>query len=138
MEDRYVEDYNRGVNAIRQHKRKNTTYVPGAGMCMSLDSQEQVRMFFEKHTRNGDPVYMIGVTNNRGDFNEHTQRAYVSLRMEAREATLGRWADPEGTVYNDIIVVMSGISREQALKYKKQYMQLSIVVIDRDGHAELV
>ena len=126
------------MDAIRRYGPENVTYVPRTGRCMKLKNRDSVRVFFEEHTRNGDPVYMIGVTNNRDDFNENTRNAYVSLRMGAKDATVGRWADAEGSVYNDVIAIMSGISREQALKYKKQYRQISIVAIERDGLAELI
>ena len=138
MEDSYVEDYERGVDAIRRYGPENVTYIPRTGKCMKLKNQDSVRMFFEEYTRNGNPVYIIGVTNNRDDFNEYTRSAYVSLRTDAKDATVGRWADAEGLTYNDVIAIMSGISREQALKYKKQYRQISIVVIEKNGLAELI
>ena len=58
--------------------------------------------------------------------------AYVRLRKKGTDVMLGQWTDIDGVTYRDVIMVVSGIRREQALKYKHEYRQAYIVVLERN------
>ena len=89
-------------------------------------------MLFDEFSDGGSPVYIIAVTNNAGNFDETNRDAYMSMRSRGIEAMLGQWTKRERT-FQDIVMAMSGINRRQALKYKKQYNQLTMVGICGDG-----
>ncbi len=126
-------DYHVAVRAIEKYGSGNVSYVPKLQSCVDLAKTEEQDRFFDEFTDGGMPVYIIGITNNERNFNETTRKAYVRLCMEGRAVMLGQWTDPEGVTYRDVITIMSGIDRNRALKYKKQYDQLSIMEIRNDA-----
>lgn len=81
---------------------RNATFEPTGGTVSDPSREEDGAGFFDRFTKDGDPVYLIGATNNTGgDFNETTRRAYVALRMEGRNALLGQCTDPDGNRFRD-------------------------------------
>lgn len=111
-------EYDRGIRDFPKTGR-NVTFEPAGGMVTDLSSEEGRARFFDKFTKGGEPVYLIGATNNTGgDFNEYTRRAYVTLKMEGRNALLGQWTDPDGNRFRDAGFAVSGISFRQALTLK--------------------
>ena len=136
--DKYAKEYDQAVDAITKHGSGNITYNPLTGSYKDFEKPEDVRKVFEEFTDDGMPVYVIGVTNNEGDFDRYTKEAYVILRMDKKDAVLGQWIGPLGATYRDVALVLSGISREQALNYKTKYDQQSIVVIQKNGPPEFI
>ena len=117
--DKYYAEYENGARGIAQYGLGNTTCIHRIGSCISLEKPEDKRMFFDILTKNGTPAYIIGAANNIGAFNDYARGGYVQLRSEQKEAMLGQWGGPGGVIYRDVLMVASGISAEQALKYKK-------------------
>ena len=94
-------EYDRGIMGFPKTGR-NVTFEPTGGMVSDPSRDEDRVRFFDRFTKDGDPVYLIGATNNTGgDFNETTRRAYAALRMEGRNALLGQWTDPDGSRFRD-------------------------------------
>lgn len=111
-------EYDRGIRDFPRTDR-NVTFEPAGGLVADLSRKEDRVMFFDKFTKGGDPVYLIGATNNTdGDFNETTRRAYVALKVEGRNALLGQWADPDGNRFKDTSFAVSGIPLKQTLMFK--------------------
>jgi len=130
----YRREYDGGVEAITRHGSGDITYNHRSGSCVDLEKPEERTRFFGEFTKGGLPVYIVAVTNNEGDFNEATRDAYVSMRMAGNEVMLGQWTGPGGRTYRDVSVVVSGITQEQALKYKKQYGQFMIARVTGNGY----
>ena len=126
-EREYNEDYDMSVKAISRYGPGDVTYSNRLGSYVRLEEPEEKTRLFNEFTYNAQPVYIVGTTNNKRDFDEATRNVYVQLRREGKEAMLGQWTNRKGVRYRDVIFVISGISREQALKYKKQYVQIAIV-----------
>ena len=126
-------DYRVQVEAIERYGLGNVSYDPKIRSCVDLAKTEEQDRFFNEFTDGGMPVYIIAITNNEECFNETTMKAYVKLCTEGKIVMLGQWTDPNGSTYKDVITIMSGINRDQALKYKKQYGQLSIMEIRNDA-----
>ena len=137
-EDSYILDYEAEAEAIKRYGPGDITYSRKLGLCIDLTIPEEKSKFFSKFTDSDLPVYLIGITNNRGDFNDATKEAYVQMRSQQKEVMLGQWMSPHGNTYRDVILALSGISKDLALKYKKQYGQISIVVINKDGPTKLI
>lgn len=133
LEEKYAQEYEEEADAIRQYGSGNITYSRRIGSYVDLGVPEQASRFFAEFTDGGMSVYVVGVTNNPADYNETTKEAYLRMRLQQKEVMLGQWTSPHGVRYRDAILIMSGINREQALKYKKQYNQLSIVEIRENG-----
>ncbi len=136
--DAYDAEYEKGAKAIRQSRLENVTYSHRIGFCIDLKNNKVKRRFFDMFTNNGKPVYIIGITDNAGDFDDYSKAAYVWLRSEQKEAMLGQWTDPRGIRYRDVLLVISGISRNLALKYKRRYSQMSIMEVLGNGPARLI
>ena len=68
--DKHCAEYEDGTRAIAQYGLGNTTYIHRLGSCINLEKPEDKCMFFDMFTKNGTPVYIIGVTNNIGTFND--------------------------------------------------------------------
>jgi len=130
----YRREYDDGVEAITNHGSGNITYNHRNRSCIDLENPEEQIRFFGEFTMDGLPVYIFAVTNNEGDFNEATRDTYVSMRMAGNEVMLGQWTSPGRITCRDVIRIVSGITQEQALKYKKQYDQQMIVMITRNGY----
>ena len=127
--DKYRAEYEEGVRIIAQYGSGNTTYSHKIGSCVNLEKQDEKSRFFDMFTENGMPVYIIGVTNNIDSFDDYTKNVYVQLRSRQKEVMLGQWTGPGGVIYRDVLIIVSGIGTEQALKYKRQYSQISILEI---------
>ena len=136
--DEYNVEYDSGTAAIAQYGSGNTTYSFRIGSCLDLKSREDRNRMFDEFTDSGMPVYIFGVTNNAGNFNESTRETYLRLRMEGKNVMLGQWTSPRGATYRDVVVAMSGIALEQALKYKQKYGQAYIVVIGKNDSPRLI
>jgi len=100
--------------------------IPGFGIFSVYDLGDVERMFKE-YTTNGMPVYIIGATHNKNRFNETTRDKYVELRKAGKKVLLGQWTDENGDTYRDVAFIESGISREQAVWFKRKYNQRSIL-----------
>ena len=113
---------------------RNATFEPTGGMVSDPSRKEDRVGFFDRFTKDGDPVYLIGAANNAGgDFNETARRAYVALKMmEGRNALLGQWTDPDGSRFMDAVTV-SGIYTRQALVFKCTFGQQEILEVTRHG-----
>ena len=126
-------EYARGVRDFPKIGR-NVTFEPTSGTMSDLSREEDRIRFFDRFTKDGDPVYLISVTNNTGgDFNEATRRAYVALKMESKNALLGQWTDPDGSRFRDVSFAISGISLRQALTFKSLFEQQEILEVTRHG-----
>ena len=126
-------EYDRGIMDFPKTGR-NVTFEPTGGMVSDLSREEDRVRFFDRFTKDGDPVYLIGATNNTGgDFNETTRRAYVALKMGGRNALLGQWTDPDGSRFRDASFAVSGISIRQALMFKSLFGQQEILEVTRHG-----
>ena len=128
----YGREYDAGVKSIRQHGSKSVTYHPSIGSCIDLAKPDERDTLFERLTDGGQPVYFISVTNNKKNFDEHTRNEYVRFRKQGAGVMLGQWTDINGITYRDVTIAISGIEREKALKYKRRYGQLSIVVLKKN------
>ncbi len=136
--DKYGEEYDAGVESIRRHGSGSVTYHPGMGSCIDLANPDEKDALFERLTDGGQPVYLISVTNNRKDFDEESRNEYIRFRKQGADVMLGQWIDINGFTYRDVTVAISGIGREEALKYKREYGQAYIVVMERYGPPRLI
>lgn len=137
IKSKYDEEYNLAVLEIKRYGSGNVTYNPRNRSYINITKIEEKTRLFDEFARNDMPVYILGVTNNKGDFNKCTRNVYVQLREEGGNAMLGQWTDGEN-IYRDVVVVLSGITRDRALNYKKQYEQLIIVEIQKNGNSEYI
>lgn len=111
----------------------NFSYDPATGIRTNVtDKGDQCRLL-DNHSVDGMPVYLVGVTNNRGEFNRDAENAYVELIMAGKTAIMGQWADTTGTTYKDVVLVASGIDEDGARILEKAYRQMPIVEVARDG-----
>ncbi len=90
MLEAWIADYDRGVEAIKRYGKGNVTYSPRIGRCICLNIPRDRDVFFDEFSDGGSPVYIIGVTDNDGDFDEARRDAYVSMRSRGVEAMLGQ------------------------------------------------
>lgn len=128
-EEECVSEYLAGVDSIRKVGLVDTSYDPRRRLCVDLAKREERGAFFGEFSKGGMPVYMVGVTNNRGDFCGETEHTYVSLCAGGNTVTPGQWTAPDGAIYRDVILIVSGISENEALSYKRQYGQLSVMEV---------
>ena len=126
-------EYDSGIKNFPSTNR-NITFDPGTGTMIELAREEDRTRFFDRFTKGGQPIYVIGATSNTsGDFSEVTREAYIALRMGGRRALLGQWTDPDGHRFRDTSFVVSGIGRREALTYKSLYDQKEILEVKRDS-----
>lgn len=128
-EEECVSEYLAGVDSIRECGLVDTSYDPKRRLCVDLAKREERDGFFDEFSKGGMPVYIVGVTNNRGDFCDETEYIYVSLCAGGNTVTLGQWTAPDGAIYRDVTLVVSGITENEALRYKRRYGQLSIMEV---------
>lgn len=103
-------------------------------MTIDLANKESRARFFNRFASGGQPVYVIGATNNMdGNFNDVTRDTYITLRMKGMRALLGQWTDPDGRRFRDTIFTVSGIKLREALIFKRLYDQQEILEVARDG-----
>lgn len=131
-DQKYEAEYVAGVDEIRRRGTGAVTYHPGMRSCIDLTKKNERDALFDRLTCGEQPVYLISVTNNEEDFGDDTRDAYVRLRKNKLDVMLGQWTDICGTLYRDVTMAVSGIGREQALKYKHEYGQAYIVVLERN------
>ena len=111
-------EYENGIKDFPKTDR-NVTFEPVSSMVIDLTREDDRKTVFDRFTKNGHPVYLIGATNNTGDdFNETTKNAYVALKAEGRNVLLGQWTDPDGRRFMDVSFAVSGINlkRHQSIK----------------------
>lgn len=126
-------EYENGIKDFPNTAR-NVTFEPAGSMVIDLTREYDRKRVFDRFTKNGHPVYLIGATNNTGDdFNETTKNAYVALKAEGRNVLLGQWTDPDGRRFRDVSFAVSGINLKQALIYKSLYDQQEILEVTRHG-----
>ena len=132
-----VSEYLAGVDAIRKGGLVDASYDPKRRLRVDLAKREEREGFFDEFSKGGMPVYIVGVTNNRGDFCDETEHIYVSLCAGGNTVMLGQWMAPDGAIYRDVTLVVSGITEDEASGYKLQYAQLSIMEV-RHGSSRYV
>lgn len=101
------------------------------GRCIDLTKENERDALFDRLTRDGQPVYLISVTDNEKDFGDDTRDAYVRLRKNKVDVMLGQWTDIDGILYRDVTMAVSRIGSKQTLKYK-HHGQAYIVVLERN------
>jgi len=85
------------------------------------------------------PVYMIRVTDNLGDFNDVTKKAWMNLIDAGHEPGLVFWKDTDtGDTYSDVMMIISGVSIKEVLRYMSQYDQDCIVSLNEHGTVDLI
>ena len=113
---------------------RNITFDPSIRMLIDLTKSKDRITFFNRYAQSGRSVYVIGATNNTdSDFNDGTNDAYITLRLDGKPVLLGQWTDQDGRRFRDISFVVSGIDRADALRLKSMYDQLEVLEVERDG-----
>ena len=115
--------------AIGEHGLGNTSYNPKRRSCVDLSETEEQDAFFDEFSKGGMSVYIVGIVSNRGGFCDETRDAYVRLCVAGNAVMLGQWTAPDGAIYRDVVLVVSGIDENEALRYKRRYGQLSIMEV---------
>lgn len=93
-------EYDGGVKNFPDTGR-NITFDPVTSMTIDLANKESRARFFNRFASGGQPVYVIGATNNMdGNFNDVTRDTYITLRMKgmraARPVDGSRWSSIQG------------------------------------------
>ena len=110
-DQKYDAEYTSGIQEIYRHGTKAITYHPNMDMCIDLAKLDERNALFDRLTYEGQPVYMISVTNNKGAFNDDTRNTYIKLRKNGIDVMLGQWTDICGVTYMDVTMAISGIER---------------------------
>jgi len=131
--------HDRGADLLDKSPLKGASYTPEMGKTlMNINDEKTVKRFARLYSVNNMPVYTIGVTNNKGAFGEKTRNRFASLLRKGHKAGLGKWIDNKGDVYNDVTMILSGISRREAINYKNKYRQQEILECDVDGNYDFI
>jgi len=138
-DDTFRRRHAEGKRLLKKSPLKGASYSHKMGGTLAnLKSGDTMRRFAEIYSINRQPVYIIAVTNNTGDFNRSTEDVYARLNRDGREAIMGKWIDETGTEFNDISMVMSGIGEDEALRYKRLYDQQEIIRVYLDGNYDSI
>ena len=132
-DESFGQQYGNAVDLANHSKEKAFTADPKTRRTINIAKDRHGRIeLFQYYTKHGAPVYIIGVTNNKGDFNMTTEQAFIRLGKERKNAVLGQWIDKKGRRFRDTAFIISGITEEKALSLKFKYNQKEIVMLTKD------
>ena len=125
------EDYQK---VIAESKEDAFSYNPKTGKVTDAFDKEDASRFFDNHSVNGQPVYVISKTNNQRGLNRRTESSYNQIINEGNTPLIGRWkSDVTGVEYTDMSFPVSGISESEAKGLLRNNAQESALVISSNG-----
>jgi len=137
-----IRDYAVGSTAIamavRDEDLDGGSWPPIEKSIWKTGDKATGRRVFKRYSKNGKPVWIIAVTNNKADFNYTAKEAFQSLLNEDGHPSVGTWTDPDtGHAYNDTMFFFSGTG-EEAEKIQKKYNQKAIIEVEGDGNTKYI
>jgi len=121
---------------------KGFSFDPSSGKGYDFYNQSDIGDFFQQHSKDGQPVYVVGVTNQVGRYpSRQIQSEYERISGEGSRPMIGFWHDDAtGFDYTDIAYPMSGaeFNDESAIALGQQYAQEYIVKISQGGKVKLI
>ncbi|MEM2141308.1 hypothetical protein [Nitrososphaera sp.] len=116
------------------------TYRPKTGKGYGLKSGKEVAKEFHRDFSNGkdDDVTVIAVTNNIGDLNDKTERAYDRLLQSNEEPLLGVWKSDSGDRYTDVSSVKIGLDIVKVKKLLRENNQEAAMIVTKEGEVDFI
>lgn len=110
------------------------SFNPKTGKVTDAFDQKEATAFFDNHSVDGKPVYVISKTNNQGGLNRKTESSYNQIIGEGKTPLIGRWkSDITGVEYTDMSFPVSGISESEAKGLLAKNAQESALVVSANG-----
>ena len=121
---------------------KGFSFDPATGKGYDFYNQSDIGDFFQQHSKDGEPVYVVGVTNQVGRYpSRQIQSEYERIAGEGSKPMIGFWHDDaNGFDYTDVAFPMSGagVNDETAIALGQKYAQEYVVKINQDGSVKLI
>jgi len=111
--DKLENQYCDGTSKVRESTLRGATYRPKTGEVVDADDAAAADRFYEDYSVDRMPVYIVAATDNPGDFNDKTKKAYEGLLENGYNVSVGKWTDGRGTAFYDVVFFISGISEEE-------------------------
>ena len=119
---------------VAKSKEDAFSYNPNTGKVTNAFDKEDAGKFFDNHSVDGKPVYVISKTNNQGGLNRKTESSYTQIINEGNTPLIGRWkSDATGVEYTDMSFPISGISESDAKGLLRNNAQESALVVSANG-----
>lgn len=81
---------------------------------------------------------VIAVTNNIGDLNDKTERAYDRLLQSNEEPLLGVWKSDSGDRYTDVSSVKIGLDIVKVKKLLRENNQEAAMIVTKEGEVDFI